>query len=57
LRVFENRVLRHVANTGGGGGEKNVYIVFVAEPEERIQFGKDRHRWEDNIKINHTGKK
>ena len=50
-------MLRHVANTGGGGGEKNVYIVFVAEPEERIQFGKDRHRWEDNIKINHTGKK
>ena len=35
----------------------NVYIVFVGEPEEIIQFGKDRRRWRDNIKINHTGKK
>jgi len=39
-----------VANTGRK--EKNVYIVFVGEPEERIQLGKKRRRWEDNIKIN-----
>jgi len=51
LGVLENRVLRHVARTGG---KKNAYIVFVAEPEERIPIVKVRRRWEDNIKINHT---
>jgi hypothetical protein len=39
------------------GERKNAHIIFVGEPEERIPFVKDRRRCDDNIKINHTGKK
>lgn len=54
LRVFENRVLGHMARTGE---RKNAYVIFVGEYEERIPFVKDTRKWEDNIKINHTRKK
>jgi hypothetical protein len=33
-------------------GEKRcVYKVFVGRTEERIQLGRDRCRWNDNIKM------
>jgi len=38
----------HVARIGERGG---VYRVFVGKPEGKRPFGRHRHRWEDNIKM------
>jgi hypothetical protein len=35
-------------------GEKlNVYRFLVRKPEGKRPLGRCRHRWEDNIKMNH----
>ena len=33
------------------GGRRGVYRVLVGKAEGKRQFGRPRHRWEDNIKI------
>ena len=33
------------------GERKCAYRVFVEKPEGKIQLGRPRHRWEDNIKM------
>jgi len=38
----------HVAHMGERRG---VYRVLVGKPEGKRPFGRPRHRWEDNIKI------
>jgi hypothetical protein len=30
---------------------RSAYRVLIGELEERIQFGRSRRRWEDNIKM------
>jgi hypothetical protein len=30
---------------------RNVYRVLVQKSEEKIQFGRTRNRWENNIKM------
>jgi hypothetical protein len=30
---------------------RNAYNILVRKPEEKRPFGRQRHRWEDNIKI------
>jgi hypothetical protein len=39
----------HVACMGEG---RNMYRVLVEKPEGKKPFGRPRHRWEDEIKIN-----
>jgi hypothetical protein len=34
------------------GEDRGVYRVLVGKPEEKRPFGRPRHRWEDNIKMN-----
>jgi len=34
----------------GNGVGRNAYGVLVAAPEGKSLLGRDRHRWEDNIK-------
>jgi len=34
-----------------GGEEKCIYINLVGKPEGKRQLGRQRHRWEDNIKM------
>jgi hypothetical protein len=34
-----------------GGEERCIYRVLEGRPEGRIALGRQRHRWEDNIKI------
>jgi hypothetical protein len=31
---------------------RNAYKISVGKPEKKRQFGRHRHGWEDNIKIN-----
>ena len=40
----------HVAHMGEGSG---VYRVLVGKPEGKRPLGRPRHRWEDNIKMDH----
>ena len=35
------------------GGKRGVYRVSVGEPEGKRTLGRPRHRWEDNIKMDH----
>jgi hypothetical protein len=32
---------------------KNAYEILVRKPEEKTPLRSPRHRWEDNIKLNH----
>ena len=53
VRVMKSRRMRWA---GGGcstyGKRRDVYRVLVGKPEEKIPFGRLRHRWEDNTKLN-----
>jgi len=40
----------HVAHMGEGRG---VYRVLVGKPEGKRPLGRWRHRWEDNVKMEH----
>ena len=33
------------------GEERGIYRVLVRKPEGKRPFGRPRHRWEDNIKM------
>jgi hypothetical protein len=51
VHVIKSRRMRwagHVADMAEGRG---VYRVLVGKPEGRSIFGRPRHRWEDNIKM------
>jgi len=50
VRVIKSRRMKwagHVARMGRGG----VYRVLVGKAEGKRQFGRPRHRYEDNIKM------
>jgi hypothetical protein len=62
--VLENDVLQYCAgdkidkNEVGGecsadGEERDVYRVLVGKPEGKRLLGRTRHRWEDNIQMDH----
>jgi hypothetical protein len=38
----------HVASLGG---QERVHMVLAGRPEGKRPFGRPRHRWEDNIKM------
>jgi hypothetical protein len=51
IRVIKSRKMRwagHVACIGEGRG---LYRFLVRKPEGKRLFGRPRHRWEDNIKM------
>jgi hypothetical protein len=36
------------------GEMKNGYIVLVKKPEWKRPLGRQKHRWEEDIRMNHT---
>jgi len=53
MRVVKSRRVKwagHVARMGEGRG---VYRVLVGKPDGKRPLGRPRHRWEDNIKMDH----
>jgi hypothetical protein len=44
------RWMGHVACVGESGG---VYRVLVGKPKGKNPLGRPKHRWEDNIKMDH----
>jgi hypothetical protein len=35
------------------GGSRNRYSILIGKPEGRRPLGRQRHIWEDNIKMDH----
>jgi len=53
MRVVKSRRVKwagHVARMGEGRG---MYRVLVGKPDGKRPLGRPRHRWEDNIKMDH----
>jgi hypothetical protein len=32
---------------------RNAYNIFVGKPESKTSFGRPRHRWEGNTRVDH----
>jgi hypothetical protein len=50
-RVVRSRRVRWVGHVARIGKMRKAYNIFVGKPEEKRRFGKPRHRWEDNIRM------
>jgi hypothetical protein len=48
IKAWRMRSAGHVAHMGEGRG---VYRILVGRPEGKIQLGRPRPRWQDNIKM------
>jgi len=51
VRVIKSRRMRWVGHVARMGERRGVYRVLVGKPEGMRPLGRQRHRWEDNIKI------
>jgi len=51
VRVIKSRRMRWAGNVARMGERKGVYRVLEEKPEGKRPFGRTRHRWEDNIKM------
>ena len=51
VRVVKSRRIRLAGHVAYMGERKCVCMVLVGKPEGRRQFGRPRHRWKDNIKM------
>jgi len=50
-RVIKWRRMKWAGHVAGMGDMRNAYNILVGKPERKIPFGRPRHRWEDNIRI------
>jgi len=51
FRVNKSRRMRWAGYATRMGERQVSYTVFAGKPERRIPLGRNRRRWEDNIKI------
>jgi hypothetical protein len=51
VRFIKSRRMGWAGHVARMGERRGVYRVLVGKPEGKRPFGKPRHRWEDNIKI------
>jgi hypothetical protein len=51
VRVVKSRQMRWSGHVARMGVDRGVPRVLVGKPEGKRPFGRPRHRWEDNIKI------
>ena len=45
--------MRWVGHVARLGERRGVYRILVGKPEGKRPLGRPRHRWEDNIKMDH----
>ena len=50
MRVIKSR-MRWAGYVARIGKKRGVYRVLVGKPEGKRPFGRPRHRWEDNIRM------
>ena len=53
--VIKSRRMRWVGHVVHMGEGRGMYRVLVGKPEGKRPLGRPRHRWEDNIKMDHQG--
>ena len=51
VREIKSRRMRWAGHVARMGEWKGVYRGLVGKPEGKRPFGRPRHRWEDNIKM------
>ena len=51
VRVIASRRMRWVGHVARMGERRGVCMVLVGRPEGKRPFGRPRHRWEENIKM------
>jgi len=51
VQVIKSRRMRWVGHVTCMGRRRCVYRVLVGKAEEKRTYGRPRHRWEDNIKM------
>ena len=49
--MIKLRTIRWTGHVARIGDSRDVYSVLVGKPEGKRPFGRPRHRWEDNIKM------
>jgi hypothetical protein len=49
IRMIASRRLRWAGHVARMGETRNAYRILVVKPEGKIQLGKPRRRWVDNI--------
>jgi hypothetical protein len=52
VRVIKLRRMRWVGHVAHRGEGRGIYRVLVEKPEGKRPFGRPRHKWENNIKMN-----
>jgi hypothetical protein len=53
VRVIKARRMRWMGHVSRMGEVRGAYNILVASPEGRRPLGRPRHRWEDNIEMDH----
>jgi hypothetical protein len=53
FRLIKSRRMRWAGHVARMGESTGVYGVLVGKPEGKRPLGIPRHRWEDNIRMNH----
>jgi hypothetical protein len=52
IRMIRLRTMRWVWHVARMGAKRNAYMILVGSLERKKEpFGRPRHRWEDNIKL------
>jgi hypothetical protein len=51
IRQIKSRRMRWVGHVACMGEERNVYRVLMEKPEGKRPLGRQRHRWEDGIRM------
>ena len=53
VRVVKSRRMRWAGHVARMGEYSGVHRVLLGKPEGNRPLGRPRHRWEDNIKMDH----
>jgi hypothetical protein len=53
IRMIKLRRMRWVGHVTQMGEKRNACRLLVGKPEGKRPLGRPRHRWVDNIKVNH----
>jgi hypothetical protein len=55
VRVNKSRRMKGVRHVARLGEMRGIYSILVGTPEGSRSLGRPKHRWEDNIEVNHKG--
>jgi hypothetical protein len=53
IRMIKSRRMRWAGHVARMGETRNAYRILVGKPEGKRPLGRPRHRWVDNIKMDH----